>query len=44
MQGSHFVEPDVAPANRPIPDDLTPLSIRKQIETRGRLPVLKIQD
>ena len=44
MQGSHFVEPDVAPKDRPIPNDLTPQSIRNQIETRGRLPVLKIQD
>lgn len=44
MQGSRFIEPDVAPADRPIPNDLTPQSIRNQIETRGRLPVLKIQD
>ena len=43
QQGSRFVAPAVAPADRPVPADLTPQSIRNQIETRGRLPVLKIQ-
>ena len=43
VQGSRFVKPQVEPAERPVPVDLTPQSIRNQIETRGRLPVLKIQ-
>lgn len=43
-QGSHFVPPSVRPEDRPVPDDLTPQTIRNQIETRGRLPVLKMQE
>ena len=43
-QGSHFVPPAVRPEDRPVPDDLTPQAIRNQIETRGRLPVLKMQE
>ena len=42
-QGSRFVPPDTAPVDRERPADATPTSIRQQIETRGRLPVLKIQ-
>jgi uncharacterized protein len=42
-QGSHFVAPELAPADRPVPPDQTPIAIRKKIETRGRLPVLKMQ-
>lgn len=42
-QGSRFVPQKVAPEDRPRPEDATPESIRQQIETRGRLPVLKIQ-
>ena len=43
-QGSNFVPPAVRPEDRPVPDDLTPQAIRNQIETRGRLPVLKMQE
>ena len=43
-QGSCFVPPPVPPAERQVPDDLTPQNIRNQIETRGRLPVLKMQE
>lgn len=42
-QGDRFVAPELAPADRPVPQDETPESIRAKIETRGRLPVLKIQ-
>ena len=43
-QGDRFVAPAVALQNRAIPDDLTPEAIRKQIDDRGRLPVLKMED
>ena len=42
-QGSQYTPPDLQPADRPIPDDLTPEVIRLEIENRGRLPVLKLQ-
>lgn len=42
-QGSHYVQPDLAPEQRARPIDLTPTAIRDQIDTRGRLPVLKMQ-
>ncbi|WP_390621522.1 TIGR01212 family radical SAM protein [Rubripirellula reticaptiva] len=42
-QGSHFVPPAQPPADRPVPEDKTPDSIRAKIETRGRLPVLKME-
>ena len=43
QQGSHFVAPEVAPADRAVPMDSTPQAIRDQIEMRGRLPVLKME-
>ncbi|TWU59875.1 coproporphyrinogen III oxidase [Rubripirellula tenax] len=43
-QGSRYAPPKIDPANRPIPHDATPESIRSKIETRGRLPVLKMED
>ena len=42
-QGDRFVAPAIAPNDRPVPKDATPKAIRDQIETRGRLPVLKMQ-
>ncbi|MGI9471297.1 MAG: TIGR01212 family radical SAM protein [Rubripirellula sp.] len=42
-QGSRFESPAVPPNQRSVPADLTPDSIRDQIETRGRLPVLKME-
>ncbi|MCC9658433.1 TIGR01212 family radical SAM protein [Rhodopirellula halodulae] len=42
-QGDRYVAPELLPSERPRPDDATPESIRKQIDVRGRLPVLKIQ-
>ncbi len=42
-QGSKFVPPELPPQQRPVPNDETPEPIRRQIETRGRLPVLKIE-
>ncbi len=42
-QGSSFAAPEIRPAQRTVPEDLTPDAIRLQIERRGRLPVLKIQ-
>ena len=42
-QGSRFVAPDLRPQDRARPPDRTPDSIRQQIESRGRLPVLKMQ-
>jgi radical SAM protein (TIGR01212 family) len=42
-QGSSFAAPEIGPAQRAVPEDLTPDAIRLQIERRGRLPVLKIQ-
>lgn len=42
-QGDRFTPPTVPPNQRPRPADATPESIRDRIETRGRLPVLKMQ-
>lgn len=42
-QGDRFKPPQLAREHRPIPSDQTPESIRQQIDTRGRLPVLKMQ-
>ncbi|MFK8111741.1 MAG: TIGR01212 family radical SAM protein [Rubripirellula sp.] len=42
-QGSRFRAPTLAPQDRPVPADRTPESIREQIDTRGRLPVLKME-
>ena len=42
-QGSKFLPVNVAPSDRPIPTDGTPNSIRRRIELRGRLPVLKME-
>ncbi len=42
-QGSRYVAPEIAAAQRPRPSDLTPASIAAQIDRRGRLPVLKMQ-
>ena len=36
-QGSRYSAPELLPQDRPRPPDLTPESIRQQIETRGRL-------
>ncbi len=42
-QGSRFTRPQLRPEDRPRPADQTPESIRRQIDSRGRLPVLKMQ-
>lgn len=42
-QGSGFTAPALLPAQRVVPADATPESIRTRIETRGILPVLKMQ-
>ena len=42
-QGSRFVPPALAPSQRAVPEDNTPESIRETIDSRGRLPVLKMQ-
>ncbi len=42
-QGSRYVPPATRPEDRPRPADQTPEPIRRQIESRGRLPVLKMQ-
>lgn len=42
-QGSRYVAPEISPAKRPRPTDQTPAAIAAQIDTRGRLPVLKMQ-
>ena len=42
-QGSRFVPPRIPPALRPRPADATPDAIRRRIETRRRLPVLKLE-
>jgi len=42
-QGSRYNRPEVSPLDRPVPVDNTPNSIRAQIESRGRLPVLKME-
>jgi len=44
VQGSRWTTPSIDPACRPIPTDQTPDAIRIQIDQRGRLPVLKLQD
>lgn len=44
MQGSRWNTPAVKPSSRPVPEDRTPEAIRIQIDHRGRLPVLKLQD
>ena len=43
QQGSLYSPPVPLPADRPVPADLTPEAIRMEIENRGRLPVLKLQ-
>ena len=43
QQGARFIKPKIAPSERPRPEDETPESIRKQIDVRGRLPVLKME-
>jgi uncharacterized protein len=43
-QGSRYVAPPILPHDRTIPADLTPDAIRQRIATRGRLPVLRMQD
>jgi len=43
-QGSRFVQPEIPPTQRPVPPDLTPQTIRDQIETRRRLPILKVNE
>ena len=42
-QGSRYVPPAIRPADRPVPSDNTPESIRDKIDRRGRLPVLKME-
>ena len=42
-QGSRFDPPEIRPASRPRPVDSTPAAIRNRIETRRRLPVLKLE-
>jgi len=42
-QGHRLIPPKLSPKDRDVPADLTPQAIRDQIETRGRLPVLKMQ-
>lgn len=42
-QGSDYRDPSPIPSSRPRPIDMTPESIRKQIDHRGRLPVLKME-
>ena len=42
-QGSRFSPPVRLPSLREVPADSTPGSIRARIETRGRLPVLKLE-
>jgi hypothetical protein len=43
-QGSLCRHPNLHPRERPRPDDRTPPSIRAEIDQRGRLPVLKLQE
>lgn len=42
-QGSRYAPPTEPPSSRPRPADRTPEAIRRRIEARGRLPVLKMQ-
>lgn len=44
VQGSHWKASTSSPGDRPIPADGTPAAIKEQIDQRGRLPVLKLQD
>ena len=44
IQGSKWSPPEIQPSHRPVPEDSTPETIRSQIDQRGRLPVLKLQD
>lgn len=43
QQGSRFRPPEHPPETRPRPCDRTPEAIRQRIDSRGRLPVLKIE-
>ncbi len=42
-QGSRYTTPGRLPSRRSVPEDRTPESIRTRIETRGMLPVLKME-
>ncbi len=42
-QGSRFDPPELRPQDRSRPIDRTPEAIRRQIDSRGRLPVLKME-
>ena len=42
-QGSRYTRPQQSPSQRPVPEDQTPESIRSRIDSRGMLPVLKMQ-
>ncbi len=42
-QGSRFESSALSPAERPVPVDKTPESIRAKIDGKGRLPVLKME-
>ena len=42
-QAARYSAPDVAPQDRSVPKDMTPQSIRDQIDQRGRLPILKLE-
>ncbi|MEM0927305.1 MAG: TIGR01212 family radical SAM protein [Planctomycetota bacterium] len=42
-QGDLYEPPTIAPSQRPRPIDNTPESILRRIDTRGRLPVLKME-
>ena len=43
VQGSRYVPPAIDPVDRVVPPDQTPEAIRRQIQSKGRLPVLKIE-
>ncbi|NND96842.1 MAG: TIGR01212 family radical SAM protein [Pirellulaceae bacterium] len=43
VQGDAFTPPAMSPDDRARPSDTTPDSIRRQIDQRGRLPVLKME-
>ncbi len=43
-QGARYTPPMVLPCNRPVPSDNTPDAIAARIESRGRLPVLKMEN
>ncbi len=42
-QGTRYEQPAIPPEDRTVPTDETPDAIRKMIDTRGRLPVLKME-